>query len=319
MTRRQLLNLAFPGAAVTLKGEAATPVTAATLASIANQLDLVVIPLLWTNGLVPEAVSVSGRYVGKLVLPDSPWAVSVSPDCGWISWYPRRSLPPPFGVGDGRIYFTDAQSSTGAVRLSERYPGLLALSSGAVHLALTTVAGIPPDPRLCVLNPRTGELEQDLTGLVTRFQIADIERLCVSATGQRLAAGTRELFIVVDVPSRKVLLESKGRFPCLSPNGDSIAFVSNDELISISLRTRAATKVVKGWDAVLGLGSWSPEGRFLLAGIRSFLSFSVKLVAIDCTTGEFTDIFSPLQEDSLGEQSVWMKRRLLNVPSDAAR
>lgn len=312
MTRRHLFDLMLAGGVGAWGHAANTPGTKAKLAAMVGRLDLAVVPALWTNGLIPEAVAVSGEDAGKLVLPESPWLISVSPDCGWIAWTARGSQPPPLGAGDGQIFFTGAHSRIKSVGLRGCYPEQISLSSGAVYLALTTVGSVRSDARLIVLNPATGELERDVTGLMTRFRIADIDRLRISANGQSLIVGTREFFVVLDVPSRRVLFESPGQFPCFPPTADSVAFINKErELVSASLVTRATTKLMEGWWTTLGLGSWSPDGAFLLAGIRGRLSFFVKLVAIDCATGEFADIVPRLQEGDLGEQSAWVQRGLL--------
>lgn len=215
-----------------------------------------------------------------------------------------------------RVLFTDFRSPIKTVRLRGCYPEQLSVSSGAEHLALTTSAGVP-GTRLIVLNPWTGELQRDITDLAPQFRSLDIERVRISADGRRLAIGTREHCLVVDVPSGKVLFDSMGRFPCLSPEGDSVAFINKEqELVVASVITRANKKLVKGWWATLGLGCWSPDGMFLLAGIRGRLSFFVKLVAIDCATGEFTQLISRLQEGDLGEQSAWVNRHLLTRRTD---
>jgi hypothetical protein len=51
--------------------------------------------------------------------------------------------------------------------------------------------------------------------------------------GERLAIGWPNSFCVIDLPSRTVLFEAKGRFPCISPSGEEVAFVcSNRKLVS---------------------------------------------------------------------------------------
>ena len=61
--------------------------------------------------------------------------------------------------------------------------------------------------RLLVLNSATDEVENDVTELVTKFSLAQVYRFQISANGRRLAVGSRESFVVIDLPSRKILLE----------------------------------------------------------------------------------------------------------------
>jgi len=71
--------------------------------------------------------------------------------------------------------------------------------------------------RLLVLNSATDEVENDVTELVTRFSLAQVYRFQISANGRRLAVGSRESFVGIDLPSRKILLEQDGHYPSLSP------------------------------------------------------------------------------------------------------
>ena len=312
MTRRHLFAVAFAGAGGMLECSAKRSPLGAKLASMTERLDLAIIPTLWTNGLPPEAVSASGEKVGKLLLADHPWCLCVSPDGTWVAWVPRASQPPPLGVGDLRVLFNDAKSGNKTIRLGRGYPEQLSMSSGADHLALITIAGVPSEARLLVLNSSSGQVESDMTGLISRFGAPDIDCLRISSSGRYLAVGTKEQFVVIDVQPGRVLLESSGRYPSLSPLGDSVAFVNKEqELVAISLVTRTSRKLMTGWWSTLGLGSWSPDGTFLLAGVRGRFSVFTKLVAIDCTTGEFVAIVPRLEEGNLGERSAWVKRPLL--------
>jgi hypothetical protein len=312
MTRRRTFDFMAAATAGTWGCSAQHLHATAKVASIVKRMDLAVVPILWTNTLTPEAVDVYGNDVGKLLLPEKPWVVSVSPDCGWIAWALRESQPPPVGAGDAKVFYMDARSSIKTVHLDGGYPQHLSLSSDAEHLAVDLVSVAPQKARLIVLKPRTGDPQRDLSGLVTRFQIADITRLCISANGQRLAVGTRERFVIIDIQAGTVLLASEGQFPSLSPNGDFIAFINKTGMLVLtSLVTRASREVMVDWRTVVGLGPWSPDGTFLLAGITGGLSLFTRLAAIECATGEFTEIIPRMVEGDRGEQSAWVKRRFL--------
>jgi hypothetical protein len=285
----------------------------AKVVSMAERLDLAIIPNIWTNGLTPEAVGIDGRSAGKLLVPEKPWLVSVSPDCGWIAWVLQGSQPPPLGAGDAKVFFTNARSPIKTTQLERGYPQQLSLSSDVGYLALTATSTVAPGERLIVLNPKTQELQRDLSGLVTSFPIADINRLRISANGQCLAIGTRKRFMILDVQAGRVLLEKEGQSPSLSPEGDFVAFINNAGApVVTSLITRTSRELVVHWRTVVGLGPWSPDGAFLLAGIMGGLSVFTKLAVVDCATGNFKEIVPRLVEGDRGEQSAWVKRRFLN-------
>jgi hypothetical protein len=285
----------------------------AKLVSMAERMDLAIVPIMWTGELTPEAIGIDGKSAAKLLLPEELRLVSVSPDCGWIAWALEASHPPPIGTGDAKVFFTDAQSPIKTMQLERGYPHQLSLSSDAGYLALTEVGTILPKARLIVLNPSTQELQRDLSDLVTSFPIADISRLRISANGQCLAVGTRERFMIVDVQAGRVLLEKEGQSPSLSPDGDFVAFI-NDVGVPVitSLITRTSRELALHWRTVVGFGPWSPDGAFLLAGIRGGFSVFTKLAVVDCATGDFKEIVPRVVEGDRGEDSAWVKRRFLS-------
>jgi hypothetical protein len=117
--------------------------------------------------------------------------------------------------------------------------------------------------------------------------------------------------VIVDVQAGRVLLESEGHLQSLSPDGDFVAFINKTgTLVVTSLIARTSRELVLHWRTVVGLGPWSPDGRFLLGGIVGGLSVFTRLAVIDSATGEFTEIVR-LVEGDRGEQSAWVNRRLL--------
>jgi hypothetical protein len=123
----------------------------------------------------------------------------------------------------------------------------------------------------------------------------------------------------VDRVAHVVLLEGEGRFPCLSPSGEDLAFVSpRRKLALVKLATRATSSPLDE-GATYGVGSWTPDGGLLLALVRRPLALDGKLVAIDCATGRYADI-THLDEWNLGQNASLIKRRLLSsTPSGRGR
>jgi hypothetical protein len=314
MIRRNLLKLAVAGCAECIGCASARSEVDPKLVAMMTPRDLAIIPDLWTGGPIPKAISGSREFVGNLQVPGNPWWISISPDCNWIAWVPARSLPPPMGTGDAEVLFANSRSDVKKVRVTGGYPARHSVSSGASRIALIRDAGANGN-RLIVLNPWTGEIECEVAEVVSQLGPRSIERVRISGTGEYVAVGTRERFVVLEIPSCRVLFEEQGRFPCLSPDGDSVAFIDKGEdLIITSIRTRGSRKVANWSWSTLGLGYWSPDGEFLLAGMRRrVVGFFIRLAAIDCATGEFTEIVPRLAEGDQGEQSAWVHGRFLTA------
>jgi hypothetical protein len=263
--------------------------------------------------LIPEGRSVMGAEVRQLALPDRPYWRSVSADGTWVAWVPLSSLPYPVGGGHPLILFADDPLSTRTLRFKGLCPSQVAISSKASHVALVAVLDKAGTLRLLVLKPATDEVENDVTELVTKFSLAQVYRFQISANGTRLAVASRESFVVIDLPSRKILLEQDGHYPSLSPQGDVIAFLDKrEDLVVTTLSTGTRRSIRNRWWNTVGVGGWSPDGRFLLAGVRAPLPFYVYLVAIECSTEEFVEMMRLEMEGDRGETCVFIKRRLLS-------
>jgi len=196
------------------------------------------------------------------------------------------------------------------VRLKGRFGAYLAISSKAEHLAVAVVVGASPTTRLIVLRPATGEMECDVTDLITRFSLHELERLRLSASGDRLVAGSRNFFSVIDLPSRKILLEGEGRFPSISPSGEALAFVDAHRKLNLTTVATGATRRLLQGSTTHGVGSWTPDGALLFAGVEGPLSFFWYLVAVDCQVDSCAKIIR-LEEHDSGQEGGLIKRRLL--------
>ena len=249
MTRRHIIDLLLTGA--TGLPACAPPKVGilARLNRIAASEELAIV-----DTLTPEVMTVIGANVGRFVLPEPPGRLSIAPDGVWAAWFPYSSNVYPEGTEGPLVYFTDHRESARTLRLKGRFGAQLAISSKGERLAVALVVAAGPVTRLLVLKLATGEVEYDLTDLLTRFSPAKVERLRLSAGGNRLAAGSRNLFSVVDLPSRTVLFEGAGRFPSLSPSGEAVAFVDERRKLSLTTIATGATRRLLGWSAVHGSG-----------------------------------------------------------------
>lgn len=324
MTRRHLIRCALGGVVGTSACEPEDPEILSRISATAERGDFAITGARLsvdhsTNALVPEGITVAGQNAGQLVLPDLPFWRSLAPDGAWVAWVPESSRPTPYGTGGTPLlHFTDDPKSIRTVKFMGRSGEQLGLSSKAEHLALVTLTGADFTRRLVVLKLPTGEMEYDVTNLITRFGLVNLESLRLSASGDRLAAGSRESFSVIDLPSRSVLYEGSGRFPRLSPSGEAVAFVGgNRKLMVTTLATGLTTTLMPGW-VTRGVGSWSPDGRFLLAGAMGPLNWNWHLVAIDSSTGEHEEI-TYLEEWNGGQDCALIEQRLLSPDTSPTR
>jgi hypothetical protein len=164
--------------------------------------------------------------------------------------------------------------------------------------------------QLLVLDLRKELKVQDLTQFVTEFELPKLEDISVSGPGTRVAVGSREQIQVLDIPSGKTVYSSPGRFPKLSPDGMRLAFVKQEHLCLRLLSSDTTSELLPGV-RVMGVGSWSPDGRYLLGGAWTRrLAFAKRQVVIDSTTGQYAEI-GKLGEGDYGDQFAWVSTGLV--------
>jgi len=257
------------------------------------------------------ALTVDGKSAGRLDLPGGPTAyMAVSPDGACVAWTERRSVAYATEVREPLIFLVEDHPRFPRALKFAGFAAGLAVSAKGGHVALIAARSDGRERRLIVLNPATGRTERDVTGLVKRFGLNEVQTLRMSASGGRLVVGSREAFYVVDLAAGTVIYQGAGRFPRISPQGEALAFVDNKEALWVAkLAGGAPQLLMQGW-AVPGVGAWSPDGRFLLAGARTSYYYFDELVAIDCANDSFAPIAS-LGEGNQGPLCTWIKRTLL--------
>ncbi len=314
MTRRHLTQLLISGAAgVSGCAPKGRPEVFARVREMSEQGELAILGGWRADGpgsfLVSEARAVTSETAGKLILTPRPLDFSVASDGGWVAWTTHWVLS---DTEEPFILFTDDRRITRRVPCKGHF-GHPAISSGANRIAAIGMLGEDTNPRVLVLNPATAKVEYDVTEFITRLPVTDISRLQISANGNRLAVASSKAFAILDLPSRKLLLEGDGQCSSLSPQGETLAFLDNHgKLILTTVATRASRTLSNAWGNIIGVGGWSPDSRFLFAGASPVPTFRKSLLAIDTATGEFARIMSLEMEGDHGETCVWIKRRLLS-------
>jgi hypothetical protein len=306
MTRRHLINILLAGSASTQACTSSKADVLARLNKTARAGDLTIIDVL-----TPEIMTTVSPDAGRLILPERPGRLSLAPDGAWVAWFSYSSTVYPESAHGPLVYFTDDPRSARTVRIKGRFGAWLAISSGAQRLGVAVVRGDQPTTRLVVLKPLVDGTEDDITELITRFNPREIECLRFSASGDRLVAGSRRMFSVIDLPLRKVLFEGEGRSPSISPSGEVVAFVDQRRRLTVTTVGTGATKRLLERSITHGVGSWTPDGALVLAGIEGPLSFFWYLSAVDCLADAYAEIIR-LEEHDSGEACGLIKRRLLS-------
>jgi hypothetical protein len=252
----------------------------------------------------------AGAAAGTVVLRDRPYCVAVSPDGEWVGWDNRSARPWPEGAGGlTKVILANVSEPARVIGLQTGFGGFVAVSSKAKYVAL--VNSVANQFRLVVVETSTAQVENDVTPLITGFPLSQVIRLGLSDSGSRLVAGSAQQFIVIDLASHKPLLEGRGRYPSLSPDGESVAFMdARRQLVVTSLSTsRERALLRQGWRA-FGVGAWSPDGKYLLAGVVRPLSLAIGLVAVEFKTNVVAEVM-PIG-DLVGDRYVWVKNGFLS-------
>lgn len=264
------------------------------------------------------------RLVGPSDMPDSIWRPpipenyniyhpSVSPDATAIGWWSRKTPYP-----DEKIPFYWVKSLKDGfqpVWVEGRIPmGDHGISSeGKVIVAMARQYPIKTDRwELLAIDRRSGLVIHDLTPFVTQIKIDhSLEDVSVSGPGNFVALGSREEKIqVLEIPSGKTVYTGPGRFPELSPDGERLAFVNKGMIWIHSLVDGSTVQLLKG-KRVKGIGSWSPDGRFLPAAAWTTpLALEKRRIIVDITTGKYA-VVGKLGEGDYGSYFAWVSTRLL--------
>jgi WD40 repeat protein len=287
------------------------------LQKTADQQDLAILSLVAIDYGVRTDLSartIAGAPWGKVVLRDRPYSIAVSPDGDWIAWDNWSARPKPEGMGVAlRVMLATPSLSARSLLFDSGFGGPLAVSSKAEHVALIRgVVGQEPSYSLIVADGTTGRIEHDVTSLISKFPLSQAVRLAMSGAGDRLIVGSSEWFAVIDPALRESVYEARGRYPSLSPDGELLAFVNEArQVFLLDLSTRTRRILLDRSRNVSGIGAWSPNGQYLLAGVAG--SGSKELVAIEAKTGQVIDMM-PLG-DLAGDRCVWVKKGFLSANS----
>ena len=255
----------------------------------------------------PTVESSSGYYISS--------QLAISPDGTAIAWW---GLPQPYH-GEKIPFVTLRSSSEGnqQVFVVGKIPaGSLGVSSKAeVIVAIARPYPLQGDRwELLAIDRHAGVTIHDLTSFVTKFEVgSNVEEISVSGQGTLAALGSRkpDQMQVLEIPSGKTVYAGPGRFPRLSPDGKRLAFVDKGKLWVHSFTDRSTVQLpVK---RVKGIGGWSPDGRFLIAGAWTrpmWLAWEKREVIVDTKSGKYA-VIDQLGEGNYGNYFAWISVKLL--------
>jgi len=246
------------------------------------------------------------------------FAPVISPDATAIAWWSR---PHPYrGEEIPLVTVKSLKEGMQLVRVKGQVAnGSLGVSFGA-EVVVAIARRYPLDGsrwELLAIDRRSGVVVHDLTPFVTEFELGNnVEVVSVSGPGNLVALGSREpeQMQVLEIPSGKTVFTGPGRFPRLSPDAKRLAFIHNDKLMIHSFADGSGSMVqlLKG-KRVKGVGGWSPDGRFLIAGAwttSEWLALEKRQIIVDSTTGEYA-VIGKLGEGDYGTNSAWVSVMLL--------
>jgi len=245
-------------------------------------------------------IDLSGKICGQLSLASGPADAQVSPDGNFAVWCPRPYAQPDPRLQE-QVLWSDADNPIGALRVSG-VATMAAIASGATKIA--AVLATETDFRLVLIDVATGE-ETNLTPSFPKMELQRVQRMRLSNSADRLLLGWDYEFRVLDLALGKVMLEHKWRYASLSPEGDRIAFIQNEELYVRTLHDGSEKRTETDLH-LASCGGWSPNGRFLICdGIRRN-ALEYRVVIVDDAQGSFAYINGFPEEVS--PEKYWIRR-----------
>lgn len=230
--------------------------------------------------------------------------LAISPRGRFVVWSERRSLLEIGNSRECRITVLSPNEIAKTIRL----PGQSVIAAAVSDDGSVVTIVYTSEPHgifLLSVSGTDAERTIDLTPLAAQLRLEDISHLSLSSSGTVLAVSTRAEFVLADLAERKVLSVSRGSHARVSPDGTLVAFVNDrSDFMVASVRGGSARKLSK-WLRVQSVGSWSPNGQFVLLGAFRPFAFTESLMVLNAGTGEFCEK-AVLGQDDAGNRFFWI-------------
>lgn len=305
MMRRRAVNLLLATAASQLDCAHSSDVVCTGVERIQKSRHLAI---LWASrrARANDAIVLADR----VPLPADTGKVCVAPNAQVIAWAPHVDFPFPASHDTPLVSVRSTNGDTKRFMSRHVYAMDFGVSDQGRLLAILATVGPRAEQRLALFGGSPQEPEKDLTSLVAGLPLSEVVTLGMSGSAHRAVIGTRERFLVIDVPSSTVLLSIDGKTPSLSPAGDQVAYVGRDlGLTILDITSRKSVSMLK-WVRVQGVGAWSPDGRYVLLGAFTSVVLEKKLAAMDTSSGDLCEL-AFLPEGDNGNRSAWVARSFL--------
>jgi hypothetical protein len=173
-----------------------------------------------------------------------------------------------------------------------------------------------PGHRIWLWDPSGDAGMRGVAPMPDDFPVSKIMSVSVSLSGDMVAFGSTNKVIVLNSKNRAVLYEGDGRSPSMSPRGDRLAFVDSSRGFVIRDLRRGSNKRFLPWERVGGLGAWSPDGRFVLAGLFGLVYSQERLVAVDSSNAKRCLVLDGLGYDDIAGRFAWVSRAFLSKSNE---
>jgi len=232
---------------------------------------------------------------------------AISPDASALCWGAESD-----SLEDGPFLTVNSlMNGVRTVLLEGQFGGAYAVSSrGDIVVATALLRKGAGPTKLLMIDFRSGLRIEDFTSKLPLRGPASI-----SGAGDLVAFDFGGLQ-VFEIPGGKSVYQGPGRYPRLSPDGKRLAFIKEERLYIRSLEDESTKEFLPG-KQTMGIGGWSPDGRYLLAGSWTrpkLLALQKRLVAVDTTSGDYAEL-GTIGDGDFGLNLRWVSVDLMAAPA----
>ena len=260
-----------------------------------RHLQLAILNPFWGDG----AVSLRREALGRLNLPGYFTDLAVSPYAERVAWLVLDQAM--VSTFDGNV------SANALLPVGNGYSNL-AINAKATRMVVKATRNY----HCRVLLLQQDEMILDLTDLLGRIKPETIEDLQFDADGKLLRISTRDAISVLELKSRSTIFECRGSSSSMDPNGRQLAFLEGHRLILRNLQD-GKSRHLNLDGRVWGVGAWSPDSQFLLAGTTGQFEFERRVTLIDVSRARRVQLDINLDEGDYGNRCRWIKRALIST------